>query len=358
MSSSAQERSTSRVLFRIKAGLEYGWGHLVRATAIASHLVNSSWAVDVKIAAEGDRRVAAALLDSELPFVVLPPWGSPEAVNAEIEMLASCQPDATIFDMLHIPDSLHQHHKAACHATIVFDDTGQSTVPADTAIRPQLLPPTPETSARRLIEGTKYFVVADSILRCARTPDANKESGSSLLICTGGCVTGSTLVAIADIVERLQGARLSIEILTGFDQGGDDSLYDRLSALGARCIPGVSDIGPYLARADMALASSGFLKYELAAAGVPTLLVSIVEHQESLGQEFARRTGSAKYIGRLGTIEPQKVAQAVMGLMGDVTARRGMTESGRELIDGGALERLAAEIRLLTGRGEAAPNVT
>jgi spore coat polysaccharide biosynthesis predicted glycosyltransferase SpsG len=92
--------------------------------------------------------------------------------------------------------------------------------------------------------------------------------------------------------------------------------------------------------ADLALAASGYMKYELAAAGVPAVLVAIVDHQEKLGQTFSEISGCASYAGNVESLDPLVLAEKVLTLAQDAEQRWEMIRIGQALVDGQAFARL------------------
>jgi len=92
---------------------------------------------------------------------------------------------------------------------------------------------------------------------------------------------------------------------------------------------------------DLAVSTSGLTKYELAATGTPSILVSIDSFHERANRPFAKK-GSAYSLGFKFTKE--KLAKEVELLLENHQKRAAMTKIGTSLVDGGGTGRIFREI--------------
>jgi UDP-2,4-diacetamido-2,4,6-trideoxy-beta-L-altropyranose hydrolase len=344
----------TRYLFRLRAGLTYGWGHLIRSLTLATHITSHEHGDQdaqptILIAAEGDGAVRAALEKSAFSYVMLPDWESDISATHEVSLLNDYKPDISIFDMLSAPAEMIARHRDIGGSTVLFDDLSTVDAIADLTIWGQALDGKDEPGKTRegLLKGPAYFIVSDSVRRNARNPESNAKPASNILICAGGSVTAETFEQIAAIAEHLVELGFNAEVLIGFDHEASVGEIVRLERLGIICTRGTNDIGARMAKADIAIATSGFVKYELAAVGLPTLLVSIIDHQEVIGRDFAR-SGCAQYLGRLNALSAEEVAAAIADLASKPDMRVEMARCGRELVDGRGLERVHSALFNLT----------
>ena len=145
-------------------------------------------------------------------------------------------------------------------------------------------------------------------------------------------------------MENLSDLELAVDFVVGYDLDVDIEQYRGWEEKGVRFIPGSEKIGDLMAGADLALASSGYVKYELAALGVPTILVSVVDHQEVLGRFFAQKGKCAEYVGPILETPSEEIAESIRKMAGDWGRRRSLAKVGRKLVDGLALERIKENI--------------
>ena len=339
-----------RLLFRLRGGINDGWGHLIRCAKIANHITASGWQPKIRFAAEGDAGLWRKLKELSFGFNMLPDWDSPESSEEELSLVASFKPDIVVIDRLDVPRSLIDIYRRAGVRVAAFDDMTTIDTPVDLAISPQTLTSiSPDVALRRLV-GPQFFVIDQSITNAAKSPDDCPSKASRLLICSGGCMHQETCGLLLEVVRCLEPSKWGITMMLGFDHSIDADVIDALRGLSVTLLDRVEDMSLLFRDADLAFSSSGFLKWELAASGTPAILFSIVDHQDTLGSEFADRTGSAEFIGRLGVVEPEAFAQALSDLANSRQKRVSMIENGRELIDGHGLDRLVLAVHELSTR--------
>lgn len=135
-----------------------------------------------------------------------------------------------------------------------------------------------------------------------------------------------------------------IDFVTGFNSTA--AQRRELAALlpTARIIPGLTQVAPLLARADLAILSGATLAREAAMLGTPALLVSCRETDMALDAKFAVH-GSAVHLGHHEALYPGLLARTLKKL----TAERllAMAAAGPELCPGDALPRLLQRARQL-----------
>lgn len=95
-----------------------------------------------------------------------------------------------------------------------------------------------------------------------------------------------------------------------------------------------------MAAADVAVSASGMAATELAALGVPAVLLALAENQRANG-EGARRLGTALYLGPYRRVSEVALAGAVSRLLKDAAMRGRLSAAGRAALDGRGAERLA-----------------
>ena len=92
--------------------------------------------------------------------------------------------------------------------------------------------------------------------------------------------------------------------------------------------------------AKFAIAAGGYVKLELAAAGTPALLVSIVDHQAQLAEVFSRRSSSARYLGPIEDVSPEFVLGSLKELQADQDLHQSMSRAGMNFVDGDGADRI------------------
>ena len=338
-------------ILRVRGSLTYGWGHLVRAYSLAEHLAAQT-ETDVILIVEGDETVRAFAAQHALAYKALE-MGTPLAT--EQELLRDHNPDVIIVDALDMePERLELYARLAPRL-VLFNDLGSPCTFGDIIIVPQCLASYPKPGKdQELLAGPAYFILSNNLRAHARRRDQLAATPRRLLVALGGALRAPLMRRTLEVLEQLSGSIREIDFLIGYDHDFDPAEIDFNHPAQLNIIPGTADLGPLMAGADLALAASGYVKYELAAVGTPAILVSIVDHQDMLGRAFQAHGECAHYVGDIYSVPPRAVATALDDLAHDRLRRQSMAERGQALVDGRGVERIAAAVARSsskTGRG-------
>ncbi len=95
-----------------------------------------------------------------------------------------------------------------------------------------------------------------------------------------------------------------------------------------------------MVNSDIALASFGTTVYELAAAGLAAIALSITEDHAQSAEVFAQG-GSLMHLGLFSSVSAAQIQSAIRELMNNQQLRLGMAQRGQALVDGKGAERVA-----------------
>ena len=95
-----------------------------------------------------------------------------------------------------------------------------------------------------------------------------------------------------------------------------------------------------MVNSDLALVSFGTTVYELAAAGLPAIALSITEDHAQSAEVFAQ-SGSLMHLGLFSAISAAQIQSAVRELLHGEQLRLRMARRGQALVDGKGAERVA-----------------
>lgn len=339
------------IAVRTRGSLGYGWGHLIRAWRLARHLRDRHPELGVELVVECDEGVRAVRKEWGAEWVELPEG---VAIDEEAQWLDHVRPDVLVVDLLEISATLLHLFRERAELLVTFDDLAHRYPEPDIVICPQVLERYPgRVPGQRWLAGADYFVIDDSFRR-GSGPRSIRPRVETVLVVMGGCLPSEVEAWTLKLVDCLKEQPFQTQVVLGFDQAGAIERYRQVASPRVTFIEGTHELGRLMWEADLAIAASGYVKLELAAMGVPAVLVSLIDHQDSLGRQFAERTGAARYLGNISTIRPEDVVTAALALAADVETRRAMSEAGRRAVDGRGAERIECEIfavwRALTSR--------
>jgi spore coat polysaccharide biosynthesis predicted glycosyltransferase SpsG len=232
---------------------------------------------------------------------------------------------------------------------MAFDDLGRLPGPADIVVNPNLgatEPPGAPAGTRYLL-GPRYFACARRLADIGRRR-VHREPATRILVSMGGGDVHGVAGKVVRALGRVPKAEtLEVVVLLGLET--DPVALGGVSFPGrVRLVTRVADMAEQLEWADLAVTAAGLTKYETAVTGVPSLMVAQAEHQEALGERFARE-GSAWYLGPGPDVTEDAITRAMATLLSDRGRRLAMSRAGRTLVDGRGVERIVESLRVTAG---------
>lgn len=308
-------------LFHVAAGARLGYGHLRRATTIASVLA----------------RPAALHLRGSADT----PAGVQRVEGAPARLLDALRPRVVVIDDPHVDSASAWVRAARCRAVpaVSLHDLGLAPVQSDLAIDGSVATRRRWPAARVLL-GPEFAVAGSGVVARGTRPARGVRA---IAVSLGGGRHAASLRAIAS---ALRGAFPSARILViaGLHPG-----REMILPVGVEHVVARDGLRHVLRSVDLAVLGGGTSLYEAASLGVPTVAVPMVPAQQRTVRAFDR-AGVAIAAGRFH-VEPKvrarQVTRAVRTLALDASRRRRMARRGPLLVDGRGAERVADAIRAL-----------
>jgi spore coat polysaccharide biosynthesis protein SpsF len=155
---------------------------------------------------------------------------------------------------------------------------------------------------------------------------------------------GLALLAVRALAAIERGLRVTVVLAAN----APDGVERRIEELAPECgvLRDPADMPALIARSDLAIVSFGTLAWDLAAAGVPALYISLNEDHEQTASAFAR-TGMGVSLGLCTGLKEKHLADTVEDLLDDPELCRSMSAAGRMNLDGRGAARIAARLHHL-----------
>lgn len=333
-------KKRSVICLRSSGGLQKGWGHVIRSARLAHHLIQSSRKLRIVIVAEGDAAIEGYLKAQGFSEVIL--LHNPSEVE-EREIVRLVSPDVVVIDMLRVPCKLVYLYESMGCRTVLFNDFGLKYTYGDVVICPQVMDVYPTADPKQeLLLGSDYFIVPEGLVEMCRMRHDVPVIARNLFVNMGGIVRKAVFEKTICILLHLAERGIQSRFLLGFDSDIDIDVKatSRLDLKGICLVEGTDNLPDLLKDIDFALTASGYMKYEMSAAGIPGVLLAVVDHQIPLGKMFSEKVGSALFLGEIRNADPSHVAAEVYDLAYDQERRREMERAGKKLVDGFALSRI------------------
>ncbi len=338
----AVEAQSGTILVRCDGNPKLGYGHVMRMLALAETL-RDAHGFGVAFAVAPDAETQARIAARGFALMTMPD-GLEEAAWATA-LVAGGAPRALVLDVrtkLSRADVMRLRRTGTL--IVAIDDGSERRLGADLVF----LPPVPQVRAMdwrgavgEILVGWEWTLAGAPPL--VRAPRAEGRPHRLLVTMGGSDPAAQTLIAARAAASLGKAVETTIVIGPGVADG--DVLAASLATLDPR--PKISraplSLAPLIAGADMAIAAYGVTAYELAAAGVPTVLIALTDdHAQSASA--LEKSGAAELAGLAGNVSSALLEERLLALLADPDRLRDMAAAGRLHFDGNGAGRIAARI--------------
>jgi spore coat polysaccharide biosynthesis predicted glycosyltransferase SpsG len=302
-----------RVVFVVIGYPAVGLGHVSRAATVAHELMHH----DVHFLCPRGSELAATQLAARALPVHLHDAGD----------LADCvlalQPDLVVNDILNTDREYVERLKTAGAAVVNFEDLGSGARVADLVINAIFMEP--DVCGNHL-NGPAYFCIRDEFLHAPSRAD--RVTVREILVTFGGTDPSDNTSRVARLIlPRTRALGIHVSFVTGPGYAHLDRLQEILAGVPAADATLAHDtrrMSDYMARADFAFSSAGRTVFELAAMGVPAVIVAANEREES--HTFACEDNGFVYLGGSDQVTDTAIVSALERLIESAGTRRQMSE--------------------------------
>lgn len=181
-------------------------------------------------------------------------------------------------------------------------------------------------------DGTPYLLLDHEIGRLKDTYEVRKECKKVVISLGGSDPRGLFSKAVSALLEAKHLHILAVA-------GKASHLKEQREAEHIQLIHHTNQLPVLLSEADLAIVAGGMTLYEAVCIGVPSIVLSQVDHQAVTASRFAQK-GACLHLGLGDLVEEIDVLRAVQRLSDSYFLRRSIHLNGRTLIDGKGLERV------------------
>jgi spore coat polysaccharide biosynthesis protein SpsF len=344
----ADEKPVS-VLIRCDGGHTLGLGHVVRCLAVAAAL-RDHFSAAVTFALGGDEAAFATVGAQSFPIHAM--RGVAPAVEL-VTALRKVAPDLVLMDMRTAFDAaeIATVRDASCRLA-VLDDPGPRRLAADISF----FPPSGAALDWSCAKGERCIGFDFVPLRGQFSPPPpwRPTTPPLVLILAGGSDPAGIGRRWLESAMRVLPPSWRIGMVIGAAAVEDPAVAAIAQRLGERLTlyRQVSDMAGLMAKATLALASFGMTAYELAAVGVPTLLLCLSDDHFRSALALAEKS-AAQVAGVIGEVTDEALDQSVARLCRDSALRETMSANSRRLVDGLGATRIAERLVALARSGAA-----
>jgi spore coat polysaccharide biosynthesis protein SpsF len=337
-------RRRSNVLLCAGAGPSVGFGPVRRAQAVAAELRRRGLEATVVLQGEGPQ-AEWLRAGGEAPRLVAADRGAAEGVAREADR---CGAPIVMLDVAHpLGRGEVLRHKQAGRSVVMIENHGPGRLAADLVVSTAERPAVSWRGATGLHVSSPAYAILGELFR----PVAKRTEGPPRVLVSMGAndLDGMTLMAVAALEGIEDSVQPVLVVGPGYHQRAE--LQDALARTTHRWEVhyAAPEIAPLVATADLAVVSFGLAAYELAAAGVPAVLVPPRDSERWHAERFAA-AGAAVVSER----DPEAITEHLRPLVIGAQLRRRYSLAAEHLVDGRGTERVADLVADLAGGGRQA----
>jgi UDP-2,4-diacetamido-2,4,6-trideoxy-beta-L-altropyranose hydrolase len=295
-------------------------------------------------------RETAELLTADNPFVV--PAGF-DGAHAIAEVVTEHNVECLVVDHYGLDARFEAAARGSAATVLVIDDLADRPHKCDL-----LVDVNPERLAAdyvhltgagtRFLLGPRYALLRPEFAR--RRPAGQprmRARADRLLITLGGVDRDNVSQKVLGALTYIEGPPLKTVLVVG----PANPHRQRLTAIvpaSVEIVVDPPDIAGLMLAADLAIAPPSTTFWELACLGVPALLLVTADNQRAVARA-AENDGAAVVLGESHQFDTRKLAAAITTLADDTARQQGLSEAGRNLVDGHGATRVADAVAMAIG---------
>jgi len=336
------------LLIRADATTQIGLGHVMRCLALGQAWQDRGGRVVFATTCQSGR-LRKRLTREGFELVLLDKsYPNPADWEMTSQVLVE-NPDAWVVLDGYRLDSIYQCRiKKAGHRLLVIDDMAQLDYYYADVILNQNFHATKLhyrcAADTRLLLGTKYVLLRREFQKWRDWKREIPDVARNVLVTMGGSDPDNATLEVLRAIEDAELGDLAVVAVVGAENPHFESIQHtaRASRHAVRLLEDAENMAELMAWANLAISSAGTTCWELAFMGVPAVLVSLVENQDSSAAALVDQ-GAALSIAK-GDIRRADLVRILRQLLLSAKLRRGMSEAGRELVDGLGLLRAVSHL--------------
>lgn len=327
-----------RVLFRFDAGPDTGLGHLRRSLELAEEMRKQGIKEITILTATP--RYTRPWVPKHFPLITL----KARSIQGEVKKILrafSTKPSLLILDHYGYGSAEVDSLQGAGMFVILFDDCGEKKNCKPAAVINHNIYGKdiryPKVPGNRQYLGPAYTIINKAVREVRKARGASRQI--IILFSAGG---GADPKLMKIFTQTFAALKRTIPDVEAFSPRGVGSSRLISKTKGFHIVP-ASQMANCMAKATLAVSASGVTAYELACAGIPALLFSSVDNQDSVKATLCR-LGAAEGLTFKNLSTPY-LEKKILKLWADRKRRTKQIRTGMKLIDGRGAERLAKKLK-------------
>ena len=328
------------IVFYTYGSHRMGMGHIYRSIALIKAFEKKCDGVSVRLLSKNYEDGIMKIKEFGYPVVQIPlDMSEQKEIEYCSSILQALQPDVLVTDALEITPTKMALFKEYSKYLVSIDDTGDGRLMANLAVNVLFQAPANDND-RAELRDLSYLILREEFCAPNRPAIAINPVVKRILVTQGGSDTYGVTIKIARALDKVDDS-IEIILLLGpaFKHEKELEAVLRESRRHFTVERNVRDVASLFSRCDLAITGGGMTLFELAAVGVP----SIVLTQEYKEIETIKRVHDYGFIRNLGlseNVSEEDIYCSVNELIENYSLRNKMSETSRKIVDGLGAERI------------------
>lgn len=346
-------KNLGRPLFvRADAKTRMGTGHVMRCIALAQAWKDAGGEVTFLSHCESEA-LRRRILDEGFGLIpVEDAHPDPADLRRTMESLRKAGSVAAgtwiVIDGYHFDSGYQEAIREAGFKSLVIDDTAHlGAYHADILLNQNIHAPDLDYSCDRdtlLLMGCEYALLRREFLEYAGKAREIAVRARKILVTLGGGDPDNATLKVLKALNGLGEAGLEVRIVVGPANPHRESLEAELrrSPPAFSLLESARNMPEMMQWADFAVSAGGSTCWELAFMGLPFMTLVLADNQADISRVLGER-GVSLDLGWHADLEPESLARALAGMIGDQGMRHRFSAKGQDLVKGRG-SRIAGEM--------------
>jgi len=340
-----------KVVFRVDASGEVGFGHLSRCINLAEVLRSRGNEVSF-VCRDDQARSFRALEDRLFATVLLPLLATGAVCDQEedarqtIQALQGERPEWLIVDSYQLGKDWEQLLRPHVAKIAVIEDLAnrahdcnllldQNYSERSAASFEKFVPKSCE-----LLLSPRFALISEQFRKLRDVKSRPVPELKRIFVFCGGSDPQNLTQQVVDEISCIELSNVAVDVVVGAQNKSFDRDSSRKLNVDIEIYDAGGEFAQIMRRADLVIGAGGTTLWERMCLGIPSIVVSIAENQNSACEKLGR-DGLINYLGAQESLKPGMIRDAVIGAKTMYASLFDQIKRGQILVDGRGCERVA-----------------
>jgi UDP-2,4-diacetamido-2,4,6-trideoxy-beta-L-altropyranose hydrolase len=355
-------KTSNHLYIRADTTAHMGAGHIMRCIALAQAWSNRGGVVTFISHCKNKSILQRIQKEGFNHTFIEHPWPNPQDLAQTIKIVAPN--DNNTFNNLHddivwfVIDGYHftkEYHlaiqKNGCKLLLIDDYQHLNYYSADLILNQNIGANRyyyTGIDRKKQLLGPNYIMLRREFIEASYKKTITQPKATKILVTMGGSNTKNIIKMVLYAIAKINDENLNIKVIVGSDNKESNSLNKIIEHFPYHVtLIEKANMPSLMSWADMAVTAGGSTCWELCFTGVPFIVISIAENQETIALSLDN-ADIAVNLGSHLTIKADTITLSILALMKDPLKREKMQKAGRAIVDGKGTKRIIRQ--MIAGR--------